>query len=325
MISLKKFAKIGRIMTTNNRKQALLPIGADILPNPTGTAPGMIWQIPTSSEPITILTFPGVPSEMHRMWQDTAVPFLKSLGWGKNIIYSRMLRFRGIGESTLAEKVNHLFDLTNPTVAPYASQGEVRLRVSAKATSEAEVIALIEPVAQEIQEIAGLDYFGADDDTLTAVVGNLLRDRSQTLAVAESCTGGGLGALLTDIPGSSDYFLGGVIAYANEVKRSLLQVKGEDLAQFGAVSHPVAQQMAIGVKKALATDWGLSITGIAGPGGGTAEKPVGLVYLGIASPDGKVESFEYRLGNVRGRALNRTLSTGNALDLLRRKILNNGQ
>ena len=318
-----KFAKIGRTMTANNRKQALIPVGADILPNPTGTAPGMIWQISTSSEPITILTFPGVPSEMHRMWQDTAVPFLKSLGWGKDIIYSKMLLFRGIGESTLAEKVNHLFDLTNPTVAPYASQGEVRLRISAKATSEAEAIALIEPIAQDIQEIAGLDYFGADDDTLTSVVGNLLRDRKETLAVAESCTGGGLGAILTEIPGSSDYFLGGVIAYANEVKQSLLQVKSEDLAQFGAVSHPVAKQMAIGVKKALDTSWGISITGIAGPGGGTEAKPVGLIYIGLASPDGKVESFEYRLGNVRGRSFNRNLSAGNALDLLRRKILNN--
>ena len=318
-----KFAKIGRTMTANNGKQALIPVGADILPNPTGTAPGMIWQIPSSSEPITILTFPGVPSEMHRMWQDTAVPFLKSLGWGKDIIYSKMLLFRGIGESTLAEKVNHLFDLTNPTVAPYASQGEVRLRISAKATSEAEAIALIEPVADQIQEIAGLDYFGADDDTLTSVVGNLLRDRKETLAVAESCTGGGLGAILTEIPGSSDYFLGGVIAYANEVKQSLLQVKSEDLAQFGAVSHPVAKQMAIGVQKALDTNWGISITGIAGPGGGTEAKPVGLIYIGLASPDGKVESFEYRLGNVRGRSFNRNLTVGNALDLLRRKILNN--
>ena len=316
-----KFAKIGRKMSSSNRKQALIPVGANILPNPTGTAPGMIWQITSSPEPITILTFPGVPSEMQRMWQDTAIPFLKSLGWGQDIIYSKMLRFRGIGESSLAEKVNHLFDLTNPTVAPYASQGEVRLRVSAKAQSEAEAIALIEPVAHQIQEIAGLDYFGTDDESLTSVVGQLLRDRQETLAVAESCTGGGLGAMLTEIPGSSDYFRGGVIAYANEVKQSLLRVNSDDLAQFGAVSHPVAQQMAIGAKKALDTSWGISITGIAGPGGGTEEKPVGLIYIGLAIPDGTVESLEYRLGNVRGRALNRHLSACNALDLLRRKIL----
>ena len=316
-----KFAKIGRTMSSSNRKQALLPVGADILPNPTGTAPGMIWQITSTPEPIMILTFPGVPSEMHRMWQDTAIPFLKSLGWGKDIIYSKMLRFRGIGESSLAEKVNHLFDLTNPTVAPYASKGEVRLRVSAKAASEAEAIALIEPVAQEIQKIAGLDYFGSDNDSLTSVVGNLLRDRQETLAVAESCTGGGLGAMLTEIAGSSDYFLGGVIAYANEVKQSLLKVKSNDLVQFGAVSHPVAQQMAIGVQKVLNASWGISITGVAGPGGGTKEKPVGLIYIGLAMPDGTVESVEYRLGTVRGRSLNRHLSVCNALDLLRRKIL----
>ncbi|MGK7896587.1 MAG: competence/damage-inducible protein A [Xenococcus sp. (in: cyanobacteria)] len=316
-----KFAKIGRKMSSSNRKQALLPVGAEILPNPTGTAPGMIWQITSTPEPITILTFPGVPSEMHRMWQDTAIPFLKSLGWGKDVIYSKMLRFWGIGESSLAEKVNHLFELTNPTVAPYASQGEVRLRISAKAASEAEAIALIEPIVQEVQKIAGLDYFGSDDDSLTSVVGNLLRDRQETLAVAESCTGGGLGAMLTEIPGSSDYFLGGVIAYANEVKQSLLKVKSDDLVQFGAVSHPVAQQMAIGVQKAFNTSWGISITGIAGPGGGTEEKPVGLIYIGIAMPDGTVESVEYRLGTVRGRSLNRHFSVCNALDLLRRKIL----
>ena len=316
-----KFAKIGRKMSSSNRKQALIPVGANILPNPTGTAPGMIWQITSDPDPVTILTFPGVPSEMQRMWQDTAIPFLKSLGWGQDIIYSKMLRFRGIGESSLAEKVNHLFKLTNPTVAPYASKGEVRLRISAKAPSEAEAIALIEPVAHQIQEIAGLDYFGTDEQSLTSVVGQLLRDRQETLAVAESCTGGGLGAMLTEIPGSSDYFRGGVIAYANEVKQSLLQVNSDDLAQFGAVSDPVAQQMAIGVKKALNTSWGISITGIAGPGGGTEEKPVGLIYIGLASPDGTVESFEYRLGKVRGRSLNRHLTVCNALDLLRRKIL----
>lgn len=316
-----KFDKIGRKMSVSNRKQALIPVGANILPNPTGTAPGMIWQISSASEPITILTFPGVPSEMYRMWQDTAVPLLKSLGWGKNVIHSQMLRFRGIGESSLAEKVKHLFELTNPTVAPYASKGEVRLRVSAKASSAAVAIALIEPVAQEIREIAGLDYFGSDEESLTSVVGKLLRDRQETLAVAESCTGGGLGAMLTEIPGSSDYFLGGVIAYDNRVKQSLLKVNSDDLGQFGAVSHPVAQQMALGVKKALDTSWGISITGIAGPGGGTEDKPVGLIYIGLASPDEKVKSFEYRLGNVRGRSLNRHLSACNALDLLRRKIL----
>jgi nicotinamide-nucleotide amidase len=312
-----KFAQRGITMTANNRKQALLPQGADVLPNPSGTAPGIIWQ---PRPGLTILTFPGVPSEMKRMWQETAIPYLKSQGWGKEIIYSRMLRFRGIGESALAAKVGAFFDLTNPTVAPYASLGEVRLRVSAKASSQAEALSLITPVAQEIQKIAGLDYLGADEDTLPGVVGQLLRQRVQTLSVAESCTGGQLGEIITTVAGSSDYFLGGVIAYDNRVKMSLLGVKAEDLAQQGAVSAVVAQQMALGVQQRLGTSWGLSITGIAGPGGGTATKPVGLVYVGLAQPDGSGESFEYRLGQERDRPTIRYLSACYALDQLRRKF-----
>lgn len=313
-----KFAQRGYIMSPSNLKQALIPDGANILPNSTGTAPGIIWQ-PRSN--LTILTFPGVPSEMEIMWSKTAVPYLKSQGWGKEIIHSRMMRFRGIGESALAEKVAHLFDLTNPTVAPYASQGEVKLRVSAKARSIAEAIEAIEPVAQEIAAIAGLDYFGADEETLATVVGKLLRDAKETLSVAESCTGGGLGEMLTSVAGSSDYFWGGIIAYDNRIKKSLLGVNEQDLERFGAVSDVVAQQMAWGVKNSFNTDWGISITGIAGPDGGTETKPIGLVYIGVADPQGKVESFEYRFGEMRERNLVRYLSACNALDRLRRNLL----
>ena len=327
-----KFASTGRSMSPSNRKQALIPQGAKILPNPLGTAPGMIWEIPAeklpasqtlsnNSQSLTILTFPGVPVEMKRMWQDTAIPFLKSQGWGKDIIHSQMLRFRGIGESALAEKVAPLFELTNPTVAPYASKGEVRLRVSAKARSTEEAIAIIEPVARKIREIAGLDFFGSDEDSLAVVVGKLLSDRNKTLAVAESCTGGGLGAMLTEIPGSSRYFKGGVIAYANEVKINLLKVNPDDLERFGAVSDLVAQQMARGVKQAFNTDYGISITGIAGPEGGTATKPVGLVYIGLVTPDGRIYSKECRFGNRRTRSLVRHLSACTALDLIRRQVL----
>ena len=313
-----KFARLGRTMAPNNRKQALIPQGADILPNPVGTAPGMIWQ---PKPGLSILTFPGVPREMKHMWHETAIPYLKSIGWGKEIIYSRTLRFRGIGESSLANKIPQFFDLTNPTVAPYASKGEVRVRISAKAVSEAAATELITPVAEEIIEIAGLDYFGSNDDTLASVVGNLLREAGQNLAVAESCTGGGAGAMLTSIPGSSDYFAGGIISYSNEVKVSLLGVKEADLIEYGAVSDVVAQQMALGVKQQLATDWGIGITGIAGPGGGTDTKPVGLVYIGLAAPDGTVISQKYLLGKERGRELVRNYSACHALDLLRRKLL----
>lgn len=313
-----KFASIGRIMSPSNRKQALIPEGAVSLPNPTGTAPGIIWQPRTN---ITIMTFPGVPSEMHRMWQDTAVPWLKSQGWGKNIIYSEMMRFRGIGESALAEKVAHLFDFNNPTVAPYAGKGEVRLRVAAKAADRDRAKLAIEPVTTEIKKIAGLDYFGSNEDTLATVVGKLLQSARQTLSVAESCTGGGLGAMLTEAPGSSNYFLGGVIAYANLVKNALLNVNLDDLEQHGAVSDPVARQMALGIKRRLQTDWGISITGIAGPSGNTETKPIGLVYIGLATPENKTFSREYRFGGTRGRELIRHLSSCAALDLLRRSMI----
>ena len=314
----RKYAQRGREMMPSNRKQALIPQGAEVLPNPGGTAPGIIWQ---SRPGLTILTFPGVPGEMQRMWNETAVPYLKSLGFGKEIIYSRMLRFWGIAESTLAEKVPAFLNRANPTVAPYASQGEVKLRISAKAGSEAEAIALILPVAQQLQEIAGLDYYGADEDTLASVVGQLLLSKSETLSVAESCTGGGLGQMLTNIAGSSKYFLGGVISYDNQVKISMLNVNPEDLAQVGAVSAPVAEQMAAGVRSACSTTWALSITGIAGPDGGTATKPVGLVYIGLAGPNGEVESFEHRFGTARSRSLIRHISACTALDHLRRKLL----
>ncbi|MBR8832863.1 MAG: competence/damage-inducible protein A [Stigonema ocellatum SAG 48.90 = DSM 106950] len=312
-----KYALRGRVMTPSNRKQALIPKGAEILPNSTGTAPGIIWQPRLG---LTIFTFPGVPSEMQRMWQDTAVPYLNSLGWGKEIIYSRMLKFWGIAESALAEKVSSYLNLPNPTVAPYASKGEVKLRVSAQAASVALALDLIAPIEKQIKEIAGLDYYGADDDTLASVVGQLLRTSGETLSVAESCTGGGLGQMLTEISGSSDYFWGGVISYDNSVKVGLLGVNSEDLAKFGAVSAVVAEQMAAGVKTRLGTSWALSITGIAGPMGGTETKPVGLVYIGLAGPNGEVESLEYRFGTGRSRSLIRHLSACSALDHLRRKL-----
>lgn len=312
----RKYALRGREMPESIRKQALLPQGAAVLPNPSGTAPGLIWQ-PRSN--LTLLTFPGVPSEMRRMWSESAVPFLRQQGWNE-VISSRTLRFWGIGESVLAEKIAAYFDLTNPTVAPYAGDGEVRLRVTAKAASPAAAQQQIDPIAQQLQAIAGADYFGSDDETLASVVGVLLQQRGETVSVAESCTGGGLGQALTSLSGSSRYFWGGIISYSNEVKQALLGVEAETLIQFGAVSDPVAQQMAAGVRDRLGTTWGISITGIAGPEGGTATKPVGLVYIGIAGA-GSVESIACQFGAHHNRALIRHLSVCTALDLLRRRLL----
>jgi len=316
-----KFAQRGRVMTPNNLKQALLPDGAEILSNSVGSAPGIIWQ-PRAN--LTILTFPGVPAEMKHMWQEVAVPYLKDQGWAKTTIYSRTLKFWGIAESTLAEKVHSFFDLQNPTVAPYANHGEVKLRISALANSHTEAQQLIDPVEQQLRQIGGSDCYGVDDDTLASVVGKCLQSTGATLAVAESCTGGGLGEMITAIPGSSSYFWGGVISYDNSVKVGQLGVDPEDLAQNGAVSHVVAKQMAAGVRDRLKTTWGLSITGIAGPAGGTASKPVGLVYIGLAGPK-DVKSFEHCFGATRGRDWIRHLSACSALDHLRRSLDSMGE
>ncbi|MEO1592275.1 MAG: competence/damage-inducible protein A, partial [Cyanobacteria bacterium J06632_22] len=275
-----RFAQRGRTMSANNLKQARLPVGAEILPNPVGTAPGMLWQ---PRPGLVVMTFPGVPREMHDMWQATAVPYLKDNGWVDSVIHSRTLKFWGVSESGLAERVDEFFQLDNPTVAPYASKGVIKLRISARSKTAAEAETLIEPVAQKILSIAGDDCFGTDDETLADAVGKLLSQHGQTLAVAESCTGGGLGQAITGVSGSSTYFMGGVIAYDNRIKQALLGVDADALATQGAVSAVVAEQMAAGVRTRLGVDWGLSITGIAGPSGGTRSKPVGLVYLGLAS------------------------------------------
>ncbi len=315
---LRKYGQRGIVPSPSNRKQSFLPQGAEILPNPGGSACGLIW----SPHPgLTLLTFPGVPSEMQRMWQETAVPYLRSQGWGQEVFYSQTLRHWGIGESSLAEKVGSLLDSVNPTVAPYAGRGEVRLRVTGRAATEAEAKALIKPVVSQIQGIAGEDYFGSDEETLASVVGRLLSERGQTVAVAESCTGGLLGEQLTSIAGSSQYFLGGVIAYENRIKEAVLGVKAEDLQTHGAVSQPVAAQMALGVKALIQTDWALSITGIAGPGGGSEAKPVGLVFIGLADPDGEVQVSEHRFGWLRGREGIRWGSAQTALDRLRRRLI----
>jgi nicotinamide-nucleotide amidase len=307
----------GREPSPSTRRQALLPRGAMVLPNPTGTAPGMIWS-PTPG--FTVLTFPGVPSEMRAMWQATAVPWFQQSGLAQGVFTSRKLYFWGIGESTLAEQIDDLLMGTNPTVAPYAGGGEVMLRLTARADTEAEGLEMLVPLEQELRRRTGSRCFGADDDTQASVVLDLLRQRGQTVAVAESCTGGGLGAALTAVPGSSDVVLGGVIAYSNAIKQALLGVPADLLDRHGAVSDPVAQAMAEGVRRCTGADWGVAITGIAGPGGGSAEKPVGLVHLAVAGPEGS-SSGSCRFGHTRGRDWVRRLSTGEALDRLRLQLL----
>ncbi|MEB3156787.1 MAG: competence/damage-inducible protein A [Cyanobacteriota bacterium] len=309
----------GRPVAPSNRRQALLPEGAAVLPNPAGTAPGMIW----SPQPgFTILTFPGVPMELRAMWQATAIPWLRQAGLAEGVFLSRRLHVWGIGESLLAERVADLLDLANPTVAPYAGGGQVTLRLTARAGDAAAADALLDPVERDIRSRIGSACFGRDGDSLASVVVRALAERGQTLAVAESCTGGGLGAALAAVPGASDCWLGGVMAYANAVKRALLDVPEELLARWGAVSDPVAVAMAEGVRARLGSDWAVATTGIAGPGGATAEKPVGLVHVAVVGPEPfPCWSEGVRFGASRGREAIQALSVGEALNRLRLSLL----
>jgi nicotinamide-nucleotide amidase len=312
-----KLTQRGRTPSASVRRQALIPRGASLLSNPTGTAPGVIW---TPQPGFTVMTFPGVPSEMHAMWLQSAVPWLRRAGLSEGVFASRMLRFWGVAESALAEQVADLLALENPTVAPYAGGGEVKLRLTARAKDEAAALALLAPVEADLRARTGTLCYGADDDSLASVVLEALRRRGETLAVAESCTGGGLGAALTAVSGASDVFLGGVIAYANSVKQGLLGVPAELLEQHGAVSDPVARAMAEGARRISGSTWALAITGIAGPGGGSAGKPVGQVHIALAGPQGS-SSEAVAFGSSRGRAWIQTLSVGEALDRLRLALL----
>jgi nicotinamide-nucleotide amidase len=308
-----KLASGGRTPSPAVRRQALLPVGSTLLPNPTGTAPGMIW---TPVPGFTLLTFPGVPSEMKAMWSATASPWLGQAGLAQGVFASRILRFWGVGESALAERVEDLLALSNPTVAPYAGAGDVTLRLTAAAADRAAAEALLDPLEAEVRARTGPACFGGADDSLASVVLAGLRQRGQTLAVAESCTGGGLGATLAAVPGASEVFLGGVIAYANAVKQQVLGVPVALLRQHGAVSDPVARAMAEGVQRLTGSTWALAVSGIAGPGGGSPGKPVGLVHLALAGPQG-CTSEGVQFGASRGRGWIQTLSTGEALNRLR--------
>ena len=326
-----KMATRGRVASPSNRKQALLPQGALVLPNPTGTAPGMIWS-PKPPEPgfpicpgFTVVTFPGVPSELRAMWAATAVPWLRQAGLAQGVFASRLLRFWGVAESSLAESVADLLALENPTVAPYAGAGEVKLRITARAATPAAAAALLQPVEAELRQRTSSHCYGADGDSLASVVIERLRQRGDTLAVAESCTGGGLGAALAAVPGASDVFLGGVIAYANAVKQELLGVPADLLDSHGAVSDPVARAMAEGVQRLTGATWTIAVTGIAGPAGGSDEKPVGTVYMAVAGPAAKATGVDcqsglWQAGVTRGRAWIQAVGAGEALNRLRLRL-----
>ena len=304
------------------RKQCFFPKNAQVINNPRGTAPGMIW------EPIkgfTILTFPGVPCEMKTMWEETACNFIKSKFSDGYSFFSNTLKFAGIGESSVAEKINDLLNLKNPTVAPYANLGEVKLRITARAKNDLEAKNIIKPVKEKLKKEFPKFIFGEDNDTLPSVLIKELTKRNQTIVFAESCTGGLLSSSLTSISGSSQVFQGSIVSYSNELKNSLLNVSEDKLIRYGAVSKEVCEAMAINVKNRLGADWAIAISGIAGPDGGTQEKPVGLVYISIAGPNNHITNIKKIFNSTRNRIEIQTLSVNVCLNSLRLILLSNSE
>jgi nicotinamide-nucleotide amidase len=313
-----KFAKFGREPTPSNYKQALFPEGTRLIPNPLGTAPGALVEW----EGTLFATLPGVPAEMKRMFEETLEPLIREHSDGS--IVSKTLHFAGIGESALAEKVQEFLDASDPTVAPLAGQGRVRLRITTRAATEEEAHGKIGPVEKEILDRLGEYFYGEDEETLESSVGRLLSERGATVALAESCTGGLISKRLTDIAGSSAYFVEGFVTYSNASKTRLLGVPEEMIAEHGAVSESVARAMAEGARKASGADYGLSVTGVAGPGGGTEEKPVGLVFVGVADAEGATAEKLDLTAWARSRGSIRERSANRALDLLRLRIEGRG-
>lgn len=288
------FAGRGRPMPEENKKQALLIEGGVHLPNPNGTAPGQYVE----ASGVHYFLLPGPPLEMRPMLVDHVIPMLKKLFPSEQVLVSRTLHFCGIGESSVDEQIPHLLSLENPTVAPLASEGEMMLRITARASSDEEAKRLILPIETELRSQFPEYIYGVDDDSLPSAVGDVLRFNQATLAVAESCTGGLLSSMITAVPGASEYFYGGAITYQNDVKQNVLGVHEHTLLVHGAVSSQTAEEMAEGVRKLCHTTYGISVTGIAGPNGGTEAKPVGLVYVAIAGPSG-CESFRLQLRGSR--------------------------
>ena len=282
------FAKTKRPMTDNNLQQAMLPEGCTVLANDWGTAPGCAFQ----AEGVHVIMLPGPPSECRPMFQYRAKPYLQSLSEG--VIASHTLKLFGIGESAMeAQLRDQMNAMSNPTLAPYAKEGECELRVTAKAPTDAEAQALLKPTVEQVKALFGSKVYGVDVSSLEEVVEGLLREKGMTIGVAESCTGGLMAKRLTDVAGASQVFLGGIVSYTNQVKAGMLHVPQHLLDQFGAVSPEVALAMAEGARKALGCDIALATTGVAGPDKDDWDNEVGTMFVAIATPEGcHVRSLE---------------------------------
>lgn len=309
-----RFKKWGREMPEINKRQAFVIEGAEILPNPNGSAVGMAVEI--GGKFLVIL--PGPPRENQPMFNDFIFPKLREKS-GKIFVKRKILRVAGIGESAVDEAIAPIYKLYETVdTSILFNKSEIEIHLIAHSDSETAADATLEEIAAKIVAELGIAVFALNGELMEEVVGKLLKENGKTLAVAESCTGGLIGERLTDVAGSSAYFMQGVIAYANEAKINTLKVAPEIIEKHGAVSAEVAEAMARGMRELAKTDYAISVTGIAGPDGGTAEKPIGTVFVGYADAE-KVKSFKTVLPG--DRFLIRWRASQAALEYLRRKIL----
>lgn len=307
------FEKLGRPMTENNKKQAYVPSRAEVFINHEGSAPGFTLE----KDGKYVICMPGPPREMTSMFEDSVMPYLQSMS--EDVIYYRMLRAFGIGESALETKLLDLIDdQTDPTLATYAKEGECSLRIASKRKTEAEAREAVDEMVEKVKERVGEFIYSCDDEELVQVVCRKLMEKGLTLSSAESCTGGKFAAAVTDIPGISAVFQRGLVTYSNQAKMDELGVKAETLEKYGAVSEETAMEMVEGLRRVSGSDVCVSVTGIAGPGGGSDAKPVGLVYIGFVYGDKKL-CRKLQTGDD-SRQWNRQYSLLSMLDIINKNI-----
>lgn len=317
-----RFRARGLPMPPNNRKQALFPEGSTVVPNPAGTAPGFVCPVERGGRTRRVVSLPGVPREMRRMVEETVVPRLEALHPGRRFA-SRVFSTFGLTESALDELLAGVVEPAEARLAFRAAFPKIQARLTVSGAPGDDLEARLDALEARVRERLGVRLYAVGDKGMEEMVGRLLRERDLTLAVAESCTGGLIGHRITDVPGSSGYFLLGVVSYSNEAKERVLGVRRETLERRGAVSTETAEEMAEGVRRLSGAALGLATTGIAGPGGGSEEKPVGTVCVALAW-EGGVLSRRYDLGD-RGRGWVKEMTAQVALDRVRRHLLEEGQ
>lgn len=306
------FQRLGREMTANNRKQAMMPQDCTVFPNPNGTAPGCAIE----KDGKVAFMLPGPPREMRPMFDNYVIPYLQKDS--DTVLVSKMIHFFGIGESMLEHKLHDIMvESSNPTLAPYAKEGEVQLRVTARVHLDEDAEAILQPMMDKVSEIAGEFIYGIDIGDLQTAAVTRLKEKGLHVATAESCTGGYVSKRLVDVDGVSEVFDCGVCSYSNDIKEKVLGVSHDTLVAYGAVSEQTAREMAAGVRRLSGAEIGVSTTGIAGPGGGSPEKPVGLVYVAVDSDKySEVLKLNIPSRSDDAREYIRYIASSNALHLI---------